>query len=201
MIATKMSYFIITLLFQIIALARKMTSNAATASVCPRKRSAMATSTVGTKPMKLAVKEYRVTSQNSDVPMARSASPNSKNATTERSAQMDPTRRIAVSISLNFPIAQCSVLFCHLAAQERREKCLKGVIFADKMSFARCDTNIKGFIFVLVRETQKMKKKTPKFAPKRHLQYANLILSRVWNSLESCQNYFVFWSSVKKSNK
>lgn len=125
MIATKMSYFIITLLFQIIALARKMTSNAATASVCPRKRSAMATSTVGTKPMKLAVKEYRVTSQNSDVPMARSASPNSKNATTERSAQMDPTRRIAVSISLNFADCTVQCIILPLGCTGKARKMLK----------------------------------------------------------------------------
>lgn len=72
-------------------------SNAATAFVSPMTKNVTATLTAGTNRTNPTVQALHVTSPNSDVPTAKSASPNSRNATTERSAQMDPTRTTAVS--------------------------------------------------------------------------------------------------------
>ena len=92
------------LFFQIIVHAKKMISSAVTVFACLRKRVAMDTLIVAIKKTKKGAKAHLATFLNSDVPTAKNASPNFRNATIAKNALTDLMRAIAVSWKSSYQI-------------------------------------------------------------------------------------------------
>ena len=86
-----------SLFLQTIVHAKRMISSAVTVCACPAKRAAMDTSIVAIKRTKRGAKARLATFLNSDVPTAKNASPNFRNATIAKNALTDLMRAIAVS--------------------------------------------------------------------------------------------------------
>lgn len=80
----------------IIVHAKKMISSAVTVFACLRKRVAMDTLIVAIKKTKKGAKAHLATFLNSDVPTAKNASPNFRNATIAKNALTDLMRAIAI---------------------------------------------------------------------------------------------------------